>query len=361
MPDTNLDANLDAAVKVAQAYADAPVTDPALLAQNPSAHFSQRGPLDVLNVGQRITSRTQMNELLRRVAPMVGATDPFKAAVMAMVGGTLVEFGADPVELAGPLFARLPGFLALAESVSGQVGKISPEKAFATNPDGVKAWHGLSLMMLPTMAVLTRSMAHRQAARASAELLRGIAAMREQNREASFVSQVLGFTDGMELVVLHPDEGKGFRVALEAVNTNFHLFTLLQGSLIGGGHLPGAARDPELTGVATGAVPHKRLLSDTAVWQFYAWAALVTDRTSAQDSMKTWIWGKGKPEDIPKFEGTRVVVLGPPVLGMPPWDSNFFANIHDALKSKAEVVEVLPAEKVMQWLDRIRNARPPGA
>ena len=219
--------DLDAAVKAAEAYAGEPVAGVNVLAQPPSAHFTQAGPRDVLDYAQAITSRSQGNELLRRVAPLVGAADPFKGSVMAMVCGTLVEFGADPGELAGPLFARLPGFLALAESVLGEVGKTPPEKAFQANPDGVKAWHGLSLMLLPTMAVLTRSVAHRQAERANAELVRGIEALRERNREANFVSQVLGFTDGMELVVLHPDEGKGFRVALEAVNTNFHLFTLL--------------------------------------------------------------------------------------------------------------------------------------
>ena len=49
------------------------------------------------------------------------------------------------------------------------------------------------------------------------------------------------------------------------------------------------------------------------------------------------------------------MLIGPPLLGSRVWDSNFFANIHDALRSRVEVVEVLPPELVAIWLDRIKR------
>ena len=171
------------------------------------------------------------------------------------------------------MFARLPAFLALAESVADRADTEKPEELFAANPDGFKAWQSLSLMLLPTMAVLTRGMQFRQEARANADLLTRVEALRERNREAEFVAQTLGFVDGLELLVLHPAEGKGFRVELEAVHTNAHLFTLLHGSLINGGHLPGRAIGEQLLGVATGEVPHENADRRRGV-QFYTWRAV---------------------------------------------------------------------------------------
>jgi hypothetical protein len=275
---------------------------------------------------------------------------------MALLCGTLIEWGANVDEVGGILLARLPSFLAAAEGIAAIQENDPGEELFATNPDGVRAWQALSLMSLAAMAALTRSVPLREAARTNAELVMSLINLRERNREANFVATTLSFTDGMELTVLHPGEGKGFRVELEAVNANFHLFTLLQGELIGNGHLPGEPIDPKVLGIATGEIPHEELTNDQARFHFYNWAGLLPDGTLAGQDTQTWIWGETHPDDIPEFEGTRVVLLGPPVLGMRAWDSNFFANIHDALRSSVRVKEVLTAEEVAQWFERIRQA-----
>jgi hypothetical protein len=159
----------------------------------------------------------------------------------------------------------------------------------------------------------------------------------------------------MELVVLHPGEGKGFRVELEAVNTLAHLFTLLQGELIGNGHLPGPAPDPDVVAVARGEIPHERLLTDEARFHFHPWPALKPD--GSLDAITGLFLGvEGSPEEIPEFEGERVLLLGPPAFGKRSWDSNFFANIHDALRSAARVTAVLTPEEVQHRLDRLKRA-----
>jgi hypothetical protein len=348
--------DLATAVNAAFAYAHEPTDLPTLLGP-PSACFRLPAVRGLLEIAQSVETADELNEILRRVAPTVGVPDPFKAAIMAMVGGTLVEWGADPGELAGLLLARLPAFLAAAESVAGRAGAEGEESLFTANPDGFRAWQALSLMMLPTMAVLGRGAEFRQAARADAELVRGVEALRDHNREADFVATTLGFTDAMELVVLHPGEGKGFRVELEAVNTNFHLFTLLQGELINGGHLSGREVDPEVLAVARGEAAPDRLPSDDARFHFYDWRGPAGPGSSAHADMANWVWGEGRPGDIPEFEGTRVVILTPPVLGSRMWDGNFFANIHDALRSAARMTEVLTAEAFADWSERLRRAR----
>jgi hypothetical protein len=349
-------ADLATAVNGAFAFAHQPADLDTVLGP-PSASFRIPATRDVLDYAEKVETQEELTEVLRRVAPTVGVPDPYKAAVMALLCGTLIEWGADPKELAPLLFARLPTFLALAESVAERAETEKAEDLFAANPDGVRAWHALSLMLLPTMAVLARDMESRQAARANAELLTRVEALRERNREAEFVAQTLSFVDGIELLVLHPAEGKGFRVELEAVHTNAHLFTLLHGSLINGGHLPGRAIEDELLGVATGEVPHEKVLTDDARWQFYTWRGLYPDGSYAGTDMSTWLFVEDPPTVIPEFEGQRVVILGPPVLGLRGWDSNFFANIHDALRSAARVAGELTPEEIADWCGRIRGAR----
>lgn len=292
----------------------------------------------------------QLNELLAAVAPLVAAdgTDPFRACALAVQCGTLVEWGGDEALLAPHLFAALPRLLGHARRADGT--------AFDADPDAHRARAGLTFLMLATMAVLCRGAAYRQAARALPELVAAVGALADAHRETDFVRQVLGFTDGLEVLVLVPAEGKGVRVRLEAVATCAHLFTLLQAELIGGGHLSGAAPDPEVLAVARGEVPHTRRLYDSARFHFTTWGGLDPDGTLGV-RVNTWVPVDAPPGAIPRFDGEPVLLVGPPVLGSRQWDSGFFANIHDALRSRVEVVDVLSGAAAREWLDRIRAAR----
>jgi hypothetical protein len=339
-------------------YANGSATTVAELTAEPAEVFSTPALAALMRLAQAIRTQTELDELLAGVAPLVRAADPFRASALAISCGTLVEFGADPGALAPPLLAELPRHLALAARLRQRARSApnDPDALFADDPDGFRAAQGLTYFLLATMAVLCRGAAFRQAARANPEITAGIAALRTGHREANFVAQVLDFTDGMELLVLVPEKGLGFRVALEAVNFNFHLFTLLQAALIGGGHLPGVPPTGDVVAVATGAAPHRHLRSDHAQFHFYTWQGLLPDGSLAATDLGTWIPGEGRPSEIPPFEGTRIVLIGPALLGARMWDSNFFANIHDALESSAEVVEELAPEQVTAWLTRIRQA-----
>jgi hypothetical protein len=346
--------DLATVVNAAFVYANEPA-DFATVIGPPSACFRVPATQGLLQFAETVETQEELNEILRRIAPTVGVLDPYKAAIMALVCGTLIEWGADPGELAGLLLARLPTFLALAESGANLTDSAQAPVLFASQPDAFKAWNSLSLMLLPAMAVLARGMEFRQAARADADIVRGIAALRERNKEANFVAMVLEFVDGLELLVLHPAEGKGFRIQLEAVRTMAHLFTLLQGELINGGHLPGEPVAADVLGVATGAIAQEKLHHDHARWQFYNWTGLRADGTYGGGDVSTWLFVEDSPMAIPEFEGERVVILGPPVLASRSWDSNFFANIHDALRSAARVVEVLTSEQIIVLQDGIRR------
>ncbi len=337
-------------------YANKPATSRDVRAE-PGDTFG-RPPFTVLNpFAQTLGSLAEFNALVAEVAPFVRAADPFRGSTIALNCGTFVEMGGDPDLVFPHLLGELPRHLALA--IRAQEANLAPGALFDADPDAARAAAGLRYLLLATMTVICRKSAYRQALRANPAIGEAVETLRDSYREADFVALVLGYTDEMELLVLAPDAQKGFRVTLEAVASCAHLFTLLQGELIAGGHLAGEPIDPEVIAVARGETPPTQALIDHARFNFSPWYSLTPAESLAESALDGLIamGVEASPADIPRFEGVPVVLVGPPVLASRSWDSNFFANVHDALRSRAEIVEVLPREQVFAWLDRIRAAR----
>ncbi|MBP3953989.1 hypothetical protein J8F10_01575 [Gemmata sp. G18] len=331
-------------------YAQKPATTHDVRAE-PAETFGGPPFSTLMQFTQTLGSRTELNALLAAIAPLVRAADPFRGSTIALNCGTLVEIGGDPGLVFPHVLAELPRHLALTRRAHEK--EAAPSALFDADADAAKSAGGLRYLLLATMTVICRSAEYRQALRADPEIVENIFALQEQYSEANFVAQVLSLTDGLDLFVLAPKERKGFRLALDAVSTNAHLFTLLQGALIGGGHLAGEPVDPEVIAIATGESAHPRLLTDHARFHFDIWSGSLEDPMGTLISLPV----EETPAAIPRLDGQRIVIVGPPVLGGRGWDSNFFANIHDALKSRAEVVEVLPEAEVTRWLERIASAK----
>ena len=344
-----------AVVAALTAYANKPATAHDLRAE--PADIFGRPPFATLNQFLRsLESRGALNELLAEVAPLIRAADPFRAAVVAVNCGTLIEMGGDVALVAPHLLAEVPRHLALARGARER-DDLAPAALFDADPDAARAAAGLRYLLLATMTTICRKAEYRQALRADPEAAAAVEFLRDSHAEADFVAQVLSLTDDLELLVLAPNEMKGFRVQCEAVATNAHLFTLLQGALIGGGHLAGEPVDADVMAVATGATPATGVLTDHARFHYNNWLGLTADGQLDALRFGTWPGVGESPADIPPFQGVRVLLVGPTAFGSRGWDSNFFANIHDALKSRAEVVEMLPREEVEAWLARIRQVR----
>lgn len=340
-----------AVIAALTAYANKPATSHDIRAE--PADIFGRPPFATLNQFlQSLESRGELNELLAEVAPLIRAADPFRGGVIALNCGTLIEMGGDAALVAPHLLAEVPRHLALARRAREQPAG-APAALFDADPDAARAAAGLRYLLLATMATICRKAEYRQALRTNPDVVSAIEFLRDGHTEADFVAQVLSYTDDLELLVLAPAEGKGFRVQCEAVATNAHLFTLLQGALIGGGHLAGDPVDADVIAVATGADPAAGVLTDHARFNFVTWPGSVDNAVDTLITLPVEV----SPAAIPALDGRRILLVGPPLLGSRGWDSNFFANIHDALKSRAEVVEVLPPEQVEVWLARIQQAQ----
>lgn len=300
------------------------------------------------------------NAILGGLAPAVAEADPFQAARLALLCGSLVEAGGDPTLTVGPLVDRLPLLLTGAAYTLDRLAEgDDPEVLFHLDPDAVKSWKAVRYFVLAAMAMLARDAAARQRARAIPELRAALKVIAPHDTDARFLTLTLDLCDGVELLVLHPGQEKGFRVGLEAIATNGHLFTLLQGTLIGdpkAGLLDAPPPDEAVVGVAAGLILPDQHVGDRALFHYYDWSAVDGDPAVSELHLGATLWTDGRPEEIAEFEGTRILVLGPPTFGYRGWDSTLFPLFHDALRPRVRVVEVLSPEQVGEWVGRMKMA-----
>lgn len=266
--------------------------------------------------------------------PGLAVPDPYQAACVALTCGTLVEYGASASVAGEPIMQRMAEAFTAGEGMD----------------DVALRYFGVA-----AMAHLCRDKGLRRTARRMPALRAELASAEDRVQEAWFIGVVLDLIDDLELLVLAPDQGRGFRVRLEAVKNNFHLFTLLQGSLIGDpaeGWLSAEPIDPEVVAVATGEAPPREDLDDRQRFHFHDWSALSGEGELRRDLHST-LWGEGTPLDIPLHQGRPVVLLGAAIFGGRSWDSNIFASVHDALRSRAQVIAKLTHAEVAAELTSI--------
>jgi len=287
------------------------------------------------------SSPEELDEMVRRLLPGLDFDNAFHAACLALGCGTFVEYGASPSVAGAAIAARL--FRELED----------PELAQQTG----------QYLCLATMAHLCRDRDLRQQVRRAHGIPASLERMQPRIGHTWFVRTVLELVDDLELLVIAPEQRRGFRLRADAIRSCFHLFTLLQGALIGDpakGLLEGEPEDPEVLAIATGAQPHLHVIAAHQRFHFHDWSALAPDGTLRND-LRSTIWGEASPAEIPAHEGTPVILLGRHVLGGRSWDTNFFANFHDALRPGVTVLHTLEDAEVAAALASIaaRSAQLP--
>ena len=95
----------------------------------------------------------------------------------------------------------------------------------------------------------------------------------------------------------------------------------------------------------------------TSVWNLHTWQAIQpgTKLPDPNDysASKTWVWNEGSPEDIPVFEGRRVILLGPPSYPRS-WRSQ---RLFDKLPAQMQVERKLAKDEAKDWLQRMIAAK----
>lgn len=310
----------------------------------------------------------ECNEALPYLAELIQeAENDMMAAYIAIASGALVERGADPLLAANAILDRLETVAEGARDfytaclqanafVEGADSESIMKTIAAEIPVAAFQWSVLERVYVAPIALLSRSKTLRQQVKTRHRLIDLIADMSRDNVGAGWLEKMFEVLDDEVLLVLHPGQGKGYRLAIEGIASNFDLHTLLAAALIGDpaeGWLEGQAPDPDVVEALQGEAP-KTPMHTTGSFNLVNYTGLLADGTVSTefDSRVHWIWNEGIPADITPFEGLRVILL----TAAPYVRSWNVGRTFGGMVGRLYVQQVLNAEEVQEWLRRLRGS-----
>jgi hypothetical protein len=272
------------------------------------------------------------------------------AQVLHLTLGALVEGGAAP-ELAWPIVSGglkelLDQATRFADACLERAKDAKVEEAFAAaaievserRPRDAAAWRELPSRALACVSCLTRSRDLRKQVREDHALVGATLPLAEAVDEVGLLLQVLRMIDDEELVVVHADEKRAFRVAIRDVASNVELLALLADALVG---------DPA-KGLLKGKRPPKPVHTALGKGKGVSVKTAFTFDTTPHGDLVD-----GVPADFPERNGQRVVVLHdlkkPRAVAV---DPSFVG-----LAPEVRLMRTLPSAEVDRWLVRPKRPR----
>jgi hypothetical protein len=346
---------------------------------------SQHAARETLQAADGSTPQ-QLNTALTQLAPLIPDLIIGRAALLAVVCGALVEMGASIEPVAEPVLARfseavqraIPFVEAcaaeanlheaagdeasghrVAENIITRFGQQVSERM----PDDAQAFASLEWLSTAALAMLSRSKALRGQLKANRPLVQAIERLATVGAELSCFREMLSILDDEQVVVLHPESGRGYLIRIAGIGNNFQLHTLLADALIGDinqGWLPGERPSAEVAALAKDAPMSSSDELPTAFGAFNLWnwtglgaTGLLPEGQST--GSEHWIWNEGIPADIVPFHATRVILIGPAPYARS-WNSGRF---FPGMIGELEVLRHLSPEEARDWLDRLASAPKP--
>ena len=278
-----------------------------------------------------------------------------RAQFALMMSGALVENGFAPEPLLDAFEPRLPGWLEgagrLLDAVIHAEGDAQDvdavvESVTAQMPDEARDWERLQAFYLPLMAALAASSDARERMRSLAELAAPLA---ERHEGAYFLETMLNVLDKEPILVLEPARKRGFIGTISGIADNAQLHALLMA------HYPDAARKfpRKALAIFDGSGPQIGEFAVESDWNLYAYRALDKDGQIKDDLADSahWLWNEDAPIAIPKWEGYRVVVLGPSSYARS-WPAQ---RLFAPLRASVDVDRELSEDEAAEWVGRLGN------
>jgi hypothetical protein len=330
-----------------------------------------------------LSERSQAIETLAARVERGSLDDADGVAHVAITAGTIVETGAPAGRLGDVLLSKIPDVLRAARRfadtclgpVRGEDDEDDDDNAEADAPEalahvdgrpisvelfrahlaadrgGACALDRLKEWTFPTIACLTRDRALLVRAAQDAPLREVARAM--QDSDAGWLDTLLGVTLDTSAVVLHPPSGRGFRMRIDGVVTNFDLRALVEDALLARG-LPGQRNPPDVLAVIRGEADEASRNYVSGAFNLYTYRAAGQDLTAPTDiPLEDWVWNEGVPDDVPRLDGELLLIVGPEQ----PKRSWNVGRQFSALRSSVKVEEELSPAAAKRWLERCIAAR----
>jgi hypothetical protein len=303
---------------------------------------------------------------LHLVAHLPRVPDPFAAGVLGVQLGGMVEQGANPHPLGDAMIGRLPADFAAARRFAERLeaehrieepDEANPELRLAVatrDPLAASAWEALRLNTPAAMAAWCRHPPTRRAAARLIQLADDATFLGQHGGYAYFIGELLHAADGIELVVLVPEQRTGFVVELVAVRNAAHMFALLEDALVGdpaAGLLAGPKVDPEIAAIARGEVMMEGARTFTIGWHYEYWFGMHptagAHMTGLHPLIAAMIGVEASVAQLPTPLDRPVILMKPRQLGSRTCEAaDFFSPLHNALRSAVEIRQTLSAEQV---------------
>lgn len=311
---------------------------------------------------------------LALIEGLLAIPDPFAAAVLAVQLGGMVEQGANPHPLGDAMVHRLGLDFTAARRFAQMLadeGVAEPEDAVpavralagAKDPLGASAWAGQRMSTPAAMAAWCRHPLSRRVAAKLPHLADDAAYLGAHGGYAYFIGELLLSADGVPVLVLAPDQRKGFLVELVAVRNAAHLFALLEDALVGdpaAGLLDGPKLDPAIAAIARGEQPLEGDPIFSIGWHYEYWFGVNPEAaaqiTGLHPLIGAMIGVEASLRALPLARGQAIILMKPRLVGSRTCKVNdFFPPLHDALRSGTLIVHELTPEEVDTTVAELRG------
>jgi hypothetical protein len=306
-----------------------PLADAALLFEEPDLN-------DVMHWAHTLPPAEQ-TELLEAIAGQLAGFEPLKASGVLVMGGGLVEGGADPDALVPAGMQHLARLRELFEE-----GEAPPEEA----------WR---YAVISLMTMLCRSAAARAQWRAQADLIAWLQAHEDVSGHFFYLLRAAEMSDEDKLLILFPAYETGLEIAISQVNNGFQLLTLVQPLVRAhaaalGLRRPPAPTDPALLRYVQGDPEVPEADGDVAQLN---WLNALAYQGGPLDSLQL-VWGEMPVSALPRVQGVVVLLATDDEHRMQrSWDLGFLSPVHGANCPQVSFNRYVPAAEVRAVLAEI--------
>jgi hypothetical protein len=207
------------------------------------------------------------------------------------------------------------------------------------------------------IGLLSGSASARRAARAHPTLLprlQKLAEVRESEvlQHLRFLIMVVRVLDDEELVVLHPQQQRGYRVRISGIFNLYQLRTLLAGALVGDpaeGWLEGTLPDPRAIAAARDRPVDPDADHVPICFDLLDWKGLRPDGTPDPNRVPEY---SDLPADLPLFGPSHVLLLGALALE----HEGYAGRPIERMTADLRVEAMLSETETCDWLERLRKA-----
>ncbi|MGB1287475.1 MAG: hypothetical protein ACPG7F_13130 [Aggregatilineales bacterium] len=308
-------------------------------------------------------SHDEQKDCLTLLKTPIAKSHMVVSAIVAVMGGAMVETGADPLILLDVTLERVRGLML---DVKRYV-EICLEKDLDPNtsmddlgsdyPREVDSWQSFNYIYRAIIAMTSRSKIGRSQLAADNDLVKSFAALQEYGEGAIWLYKMARVLDDEDLIVLHPTLQKGYHVRISGVADNFQLHTLLADELIGDaveGWIPHDSRpSTAVVRIVRGELSEAHVTAQ-GFFNLYNWFAIEPDGrldSEIAGQKQAWIWNEGIPGDIMPFESQRIILLGEAAYKRT-WNA---VRIFEAMHPETEVIAQLSDAAVQDWLTKLQE------